>query len=151
MGCITFGSEERILVPLPAARIMAATDWESIWVWLMALDGNTMPHASDRRQVTKSCRVLQPAGRREPPFLDLIFKQTYYGHRRARSSVVEHYVHIVGVVGSIPSAPTTFSQCNQLLREPALRAFFLLSQFLSQETQKTWPLSASEARNGRSK
>ena len=107
MGCITFGNEERILVPLPAARTMAATDWESIWVWLMALDGRTMPHPWDRHQVTKSYRILQPpvpGGRR---CLDLIFQQTYYGHRRARSSVVEHYVHIVGVVGSIPSAPTT--------------------------------------------
>ena len=108
MGCITFGSEERILVPLPAAKIMAATEWESIWVWLMALDGRTRPHAPGRPQLTESYRILQLVGRRERLFLDLIFKRTYYGHRRARSSVVEHYVHIVGVVGSIPSAPTKF-------------------------------------------
>jgi hypothetical protein len=73
----------------------------------MALDGRTMPHAQDRHQVTKSYRILQPSPGDQSAYLDLIFQQTYYGHRRARSSVVEHYVHIVGVVGSIPSAPTT--------------------------------------------
>ena len=79
MGCSTFGIEEHILVPLPAARTMAATDWESIWIWLMALDGRTMPHARDRHQVTKSYRILQPAPEPGRPYLDSIFQQTYYG------------------------------------------------------------------------
>ena len=82
MGCITFGSEERIRVPLPAASIMAATDLESIWVWLTALGGWTIPNAPDRRQVTKSYQILQLTCRSEPQLLDLVFKQTYYGHGR---------------------------------------------------------------------
>ncbi len=80
---------------------------------------------ASRHQVTKSYRILQPI-RVSPPTdvtsrvswsdrpirlsaprrLDLPDRQTYYDRQRARSSVVEHYVHIVGVAGSIPAAPT---------------------------------------------
>lgn len=68
--------------------------------------------AARNRSIRQNPLRPRPAPAIEPPAPPTFPR----GCRRARSSVGEHYVDIVGVAGSIPAAPTISSQISSRMR-----------------------------------